>query len=136
LRTASLLIAGRNDVKLRPLPRALRARNVNPRKVNDVCAKASRRLPSLQYTIRVLAGCSRSPTSASLSAIALTSILAWRSLTQCTTASSTQAFEPDGRVLPGHPGVQRIVQKQVRQHGRDRRPLWGTAVSLLQGAVG
>jgi len=48
----------------------------------------TRRLASLQYTIRVLAGCSRSPTSAILSAIALTSMLAWRSLTQCTTASS------------------------------------------------
>jgi hypothetical protein len=42
-------------------------------------------LAVLQYTIRVLAGCNRSPTSAILSAIARTSILAWRWLTQCTT---------------------------------------------------
>jgi hypothetical protein len=42
----------------------------------------------LQYTIRVLAGCNRNPTSAILSAIARTSILAWRWLTQCTTTSS------------------------------------------------
>jgi signal transduction histidine kinase len=42
-------------------------------------------LASLQYTIGVLAGWSRSPTSAILSEIALTSMLAWRSLTQCTT---------------------------------------------------
>lgn len=87
---ASLLIAGRNDVKLRPfLPRALRARKVKPRKVNDVCSKSARRLPSLQYTIRVLSGCRRSPTSASLSAIAVASVRAWRSLTRWTTASST-----------------------------------------------
>jgi hypothetical protein len=90
LRKASFLIAGRNDVKLQPfLPRALRARKVKPRKVNDVCSKEARRLPSLQYTIRVLVGCRRSPTSASLSAIAVASMRAWRSLTQCTTASST-----------------------------------------------
>jgi hypothetical protein len=26
-------------------------------------------------------------------------------------------LEPDGRVLPGHPGVERVVQEQVRQYG-------------------
>jgi hypothetical protein len=46
------------------------------------------------------------------------------------------ALELDGWEPPGHPGVKRVVHEQVRQHGRDRRPLWGTAVSLLQGAVG
>jgi hypothetical protein len=45
------------------------------------------------------------------------------------------ALELDGGEPPGHPGVERVMQKQVRQHGRDRRSLWGTAVSLLQGAV-
>jgi hypothetical protein len=86
------------EVKVTPcLLRAPRARNVYPRKVNSVCSQSSRRLPSLQYTILVLAGCSRSPTSAILFAIAVTSILAWRLLTQCTTASSAYA---EVRVMP------------------------------------
>jgi hypothetical protein len=45
------------------------------------------------------------------------------------------AFERYRREDPAHPRVERVMQKQVRQHGRDRRALWGTAVSLLQGAV-
>jgi hypothetical protein len=47
--SASVLIAGKNPVKFRPfLPRAPRARKVNPRKVNEVCSWSPRRLPSLQ----------------------------------------------------------------------------------------
>ena len=65
-----------------------------------MCSYEPRRLPSLQYTIRVLSGCSRSPTSAILSAIAASTCRAWRSLTQCTTASS--AYRSNGR--SGTPG--------------------------------
>src|SRR5680860_567796 len=44
---ASLLIAGRTDVNISPfLPRAPRARNVNPKNVNDVCSYEPRRSPS------------------------------------------------------------------------------------------
>ena len=42
-----------------------------------------------RYTIRGLSGCSCSPTSAILSCSAASTWRAWRSLTQCTTASST-----------------------------------------------
>ena len=70
------------------LPRAARARNVNPKNVNDVCSCEPRRLPSLQYTIRVLAGCSRNPTCSIRFPIAASTLRAWRSVTQCTTASS------------------------------------------------
>jgi hypothetical protein len=60
---ASLLTAGRNEVNFFPfLPRAARARKVNPKNVNEVCSCEPRRVPSLQDTIRVLAGCSRNPT--------------------------------------------------------------------------
>ena len=46
---ASLLTAGRNEVNFFPfLPRAARARKVNPKKVNDVCSCEPRRCPSLQ----------------------------------------------------------------------------------------
>ena len=46
------------------------------------------------------------------------------------------AFEPDARELPSHPHVKRIVQEQVSQHWRNRRPLRGAPVLLLQGTVG
>ena len=46
---ASVLIAGRNEVKQTPcLFLALRARKVNPRNVNDVSSKLPRRLLSWQ----------------------------------------------------------------------------------------
>src|SRR5437899_12981127 len=61
---ASLLIAGTKPVVMRPLlVRALRPRNPYPRNVNDVCSCEPRRLASWQYKIRVLSGCSASPTS-------------------------------------------------------------------------
>jgi hypothetical protein len=60
---ASLLIAGKKDVKFCPfLSRAPRARNVYPKNVNDVCSAETFRRPSLQYTIFVFSGCSVSPT--------------------------------------------------------------------------
>ena len=40
-------------------------------------------------------------------------------------------LEPDARVLPGHPRVERIVHEQVGQHRRDRGPLRGTPIPLL-----
>ena len=45
-------------------------------------------VPSLQYTIRVLAGCSRNPTCSIRFPIASSTSRAWRSVAQCTTASS------------------------------------------------
>src|SRR4029077_12740007 len=42
------------------------------------------------------------------------------------------AFEPHTRELPSHPRVERIVQEQVCQHGRDRGSLRSAPVSLLQ----
>src|SRR5664279_5186049 len=87
---ACLLIAGLNELNCLPLlARAPRWRNVNPRNVNSVCSYEARRFPSWQYTIRVLSGCNRSPTASIRSAIAASTVRAWRSLTQCTTASST-----------------------------------------------
>src|SRR3954447_3979855 len=49
--SASVLIAGKNEVKRLPsvLFLAVRGRNVNPRKVNEVCSCSARRLLSLQY---------------------------------------------------------------------------------------
>ena len=32
-------------------------------------------------------------------------------------------LEPDTRELPGHPGIKRIVQEQIGEHGRNRGPL-------------
>src|SRR4029450_7567730 len=94
---ASLLIAGRTPVKRLPLrPRAVRARNVYPRNVKDVVAYASRRLSSLQYTILVLSGCSRSPTCSILSVITRRTSAASRLLSQVTTASS--AYLSNGTV--------------------------------------
>ena len=89
LSKASLLTAGRNEVNFFPfLARAARARKVNPKNVNDTCSCEPRRTPSLQYTIRVLAGCSRSPTCSILFCSAASTSRAWRSVAQCTTASS------------------------------------------------
>ena len=33
------------------------------------------------------------------------------------------ALEPDGRELPGQPGIERVVQEQIGDHGRDRGTL-------------
>src|SRR5664280_884063 len=68
----ALLTPGRKPVKASAvfLLKALRGRNVKPRNVNDVFSYVPRRLLSLQYTSRVLSGCSSSPTSASRRAIA------------------------------------------------------------------
>ena len=45
------------------------------------------------------------------------------------------ALERDRRILPDEPHVERVVQEDVRQHGRDRRALRATAIPGLQGAV-
>src|SRR6266511_557225 len=44
-------------------------------------------------------------------------------------------LEGDVRELPGDPSVERIMQEQICQQGRDRRSLWGPAVSLDDGAI-
>ena len=76
--SASLLIAGANEVKTIPvLVRAPLARNVYPRNVNAVCLCCPRVLSRLQYTILVLSRCSRNPTSTVLSPIALATMMAW-----------------------------------------------------------
>jgi hypothetical protein len=45
------------------------------------------------------------------------------------------ALEADGRVLPGHPEIERVVQKDVGQQGRNRRTLRSSAIALDQAAV-
>jgi hypothetical protein len=59
--------------------RTLRPRNPYPRNVNDVCSCEPRRLASWQYTIRVLSGCSASPTSLIRSWSAASTSRAWHS---------------------------------------------------------
>src|SRR5665647_2221796 len=73
--------AGKNETRMTPCLfqalRALRARNVNPKNVNDSCSAEPRRLLSLQYTILVLTGCNANPTRTILAAIATRSRSAW-----------------------------------------------------------
>ena len=97
---ASRLTAGRNDTNmLAVLLLASRGRNVYPRNVNDVLM--SRAGPaSLQYTMRVLSGCSSRPTCASRAAIASRTWRAWPLAAQCTTTSSQ--YRSNGR--SGTPG--------------------------------
>src|SRR5216684_4339531 len=45
------------------------------------------------------------------------------------------SLERDIRVFPLHPTVERIVKKEVRQHGRNNRALWGTSFPADQGSV-
>lgn len=86
---ASLLTAGRKLRNCFPFrSRALRGWNVKPRNVNATCSYEPRRERSLQYTILVLSGCSRSPTSSILFPSAARTSWAWCSVTQCTTPSS------------------------------------------------
>src|ERR1700712_2683992 len=40
------------------------------------------------------------------------------------------AFERDGRILPLHPEIERIVKKEIRQHGTDNSPLWSPALTV------
>ena len=54
-----------------------------------MCSYEPRRLPSLQYTILVLSGCSSSPTSRHPLRERGQHLVGLASLTQCTTASST-----------------------------------------------
>ncbi len=87
---ASLLIAGTKPVVARPLlSRTLRPRNPYPRNVNDVCSCEPRLLASWQYTIRVLSGCSASPTLSIRSRSAASTWRACCSVAQWITASST-----------------------------------------------
>jgi hypothetical protein len=46
------------------------------------------------------------------------------------------ALERDGRKLPSHPRIERIVQEQIREHRRDRRSLRSTAIPRRQRRVG
>jgi hypothetical protein len=46
------------------------------------------------------------------------------------------SLELHGRELAFQPHIHRVVQEQIRQHGRDRRPLRGAPVSLAEDAVG
>lgn len=45
------------------------------------------------------------------------------------------ALERDGGELPGHPRIKRVVQEDVGQHGRERRPLRSPAIARAKGAV-
>src|SRR5260370_21018800 len=45
------------------------------------------------------------------------------------------SLERDIRVFPLHPTVERIVKKEVRQHGADKRALWGSSFPADQGSV-
>ena len=46
------------------------------------------------------------------------------------------ALERNGRELPGHPRIERVVQEQVREQRGDRRSLRGTAIPRYQRPVG
>src|SRR6266487_2784773 len=45
-------------------------------------------------------------------------------------------FESHARKFPGHPHIERIVEEQIRQHGRNRRSLRSSTVPPLQSSVG
>ena len=45
------------------------------------------------------------------------------------------SFERDARILPLHPLVERIVKKEIRQHGTDDSPLRGPSFPVNQGPV-
>ncbi len=45
------------------------------------------------------------------------------------------ALERDARKFPSHPRVERIVQEQIREHGRDRRSLRSAAIPRRQRPV-
>src|SRR5260370_42412406 len=45
------------------------------------------------------------------------------------------SLERDIRVFPLHPTVERIVKKEVRQHGADDRALWRSSFPADQGSV-
>src|SRR5664279_2906488 len=53
-----------------------------------------------------------------------------------TLSSSSAASDVYKRQLPGHPRIERVMQEQIRQHRRHRRPLWGPAVSLQHAPIG
>jgi hypothetical protein len=44
------------------------------------------------------------------------------------------ALERDGRIFPLHPGIERIVQKPIGEHGADTSPLRDPLPALEQGA--
>ena len=115
---------------------APRGRNVKPRNVNEVCSIASAPFAVLAVHDPGLVGMQPQPDldhpvlqrGQHLAGLALADAVDDRVI--------DIAFEADPRELPSHPRIKRIVQEQICQHGRDRRPLRGTPVSLLQGAVG
>ena len=47
------------------------------------------------------------------------------------------SYEPvrHARELPGQPQIERVVQEDVCQHGRDRRALRAAAIPGLEGAI-
>lgn len=44
-------------------------------------------------------------------------------------------LKPDAGKLPNHPGIKRVVQKQVGEYGRNRGALRGSLVPDLQRSV-
>ncbi len=44
-------------------------------------------------------------------------------------------LERDGRKLPSHPRIERIMQEQIREYGRDRRSLRSAAIPRRQRPV-
>src|SRR6476469_6236955 len=112
--SATGLIAGWNDVKIVPVFPDFDSlgRNVYPRNVNETHSNSRLRLLSPQYTILVLSGCSRNPTLYNRSANVAHTCRAWRSVTQCTTASS--ANRSNSTV-----GNSRPTTNQTRSEGTD-----------------
>src|SRR5665213_1921545 len=45
------------------------------------------------------------------------------------------AFERDGWIFPLHPEIERIMKKEVRQHGTDNSALRGSALPGNQGPI-
>src|SRR5271163_1734426 len=45
------------------------------------------------------------------------------------------SFERDGRILPSHPTIERIVKKEIRQHRADDSPLRAASLSANQGPI-
>ena len=115
-----MLIAGRNALNMLfpSLVGAFLARNVYPRNVNDVFSQSpSRRFLSLQYTILVLSGCSRSPTSAIRSSSAASTCSGLPLGRAMHHGVISVALELHSRELALQPRIERIVHEQVSEHG-------------------
>ena len=119
---ASSLTAGRKLTKNFPcLLLASRGRNVYPKKSNRSCSCEPRRFASLQYTMRVLSGCSSRPTLRQPFGDGAQDHLGLRLSSRSARPRHRIPLERDRRELPGHP----------RDRTRNARRGWPTTVRSL-----